>query len=123
MTGRIAIVTGASSGIGEGIAIAFGAEGATVILGGRRLAELDRVAAAVTAAGGKALPVPGDVRHEADVLKLFEAAKSNFGRLDVLVNNAGVTAHKPIDEMSLEFWNDVLAVNLTAPFIARRAKR
>ncbi len=120
MTGRIAIVTGASGGIGEGIATAFGAEGATVILGGRKVAELDRVASAITSAGGKALPVPGDVRNEADVIKLFEAAKSNFGRLDVLVNNAGITAHKPIDEMSLDFWNDVIAVNLTAAFIATR---
>jgi NAD(P)-dependent dehydrogenase (short-subunit alcohol dehydrogenase family) len=120
MTGRIAIVTGASGGIGEGIATAFGAEGATVVLGGRRLPELDRVAAAVTAAGGKALAVPGDVRQEADILKMFETVKSTFGRLDVLVNNAGITAHKPIDEMSLEYWNDVLAVNLTAAFLATR---
>ena len=96
MTGRIAIVTGASSGIGEGIATAFGAEGATVVLGGRRPAELDRVAAAVTAAGGKALALPGDVRQEADILKLFETVKNTFGRLDVL------------------------AVNLTAPFLATR---
>jgi NAD(P)-dependent dehydrogenase (short-subunit alcohol dehydrogenase family) len=120
MTGRVAIVTGASSGIGEGIAKAFGAEGATVVLGGRRIAELERVAAAVTQAGGTALAVPGDVRRESDVLALFATAARTYGRLDVLVNNAGVTAHKPIDEMSLEYWNDVLAVNLTAAFLATR---
>ena len=120
MTGRVAIVTGASSGIGEAIAIAFGREGASVVLGGRRVEELERVAAAVTTAGGHALPVPGDVRNEADVIALFAGAKRAYGRLDVLVNNAGVTAHQPIDEMSLEYWNDVVAANLTSAFLATR---
>jgi NAD(P)-dependent dehydrogenase (short-subunit alcohol dehydrogenase family) len=120
MTGRVAIVTGASSGIGEGIACAFGAEGASVVLGGRRVSELERVASIITKAGGSAIAVPGDVRLEADVLALFAAAQRTYGRLDILVNNAGVTAHKPIDEMSLEYWNDILAVNLTAAFLATR---
>jgi NAD(P)-dependent dehydrogenase (short-subunit alcohol dehydrogenase family) len=120
MTGRIAIVTGASSGIGEGIATSFGAEGATVVLGGRRIEELQRVAKLIEASGGKALAVPGDVRNEADVIGLFATVKETYGRLDVLVNNAGITAHKPIDEMSLEYWNDVLAVNLTSVFLATR---
>ncbi len=120
MTGRVAIVTGASSGIGEAIATAFGAEGAHVVLGGRRVEELRRVAAVIEKAGGKALPAPGDMRREADVLELFAAAKRAYGRLDVLVNNAGVTAHKPIDEMSLDYWNDILAANLTSAFLATR---
>ena len=120
LSGRVAIVTGASSGIGGGIAQAFGAEGARLVLGGRRVTELERVAAAVERAGGSAIAVPGDVRREADVIALFDAARATFGRLDVLVNNAGVTAHKPIDEMSLEYWNDIVAVNLTAAFIATR---
>jgi len=120
MTGRVAIVTGASSGIGEAIARAFGAEGASVVLGGRRVSELERVTSIITGAGGSAIAVPGDVRREADVLALFAAAQRVYGRLDVLVNNAGVTAHKPIDEMTLEYWNDVLAVNLTAAFLATR---
>jgi NAD(P)-dependent dehydrogenase (short-subunit alcohol dehydrogenase family) len=120
MTGRVAIVTGASGGIGEGIATAFGAEGASVVLAGRRLEELERIAGVIASTGGRAVAVPGDVRREADVLKLFAAAKSSFGRLDVLVNNAGVTAHKPIDEMSLEYWNDILAANLTSAFLATR---
>jgi NAD(P)-dependent dehydrogenase (short-subunit alcohol dehydrogenase family) len=120
MKGRVAIVTGASSGIGEAIALAFGAEGARVVLGGRRPSELERVTSLITRAGGSAIAVPGDVRREADVLDLFAAAQRTYGRLDVLVNNAGVTAHKPIDEMSLEYWNDILAVNLTAAFLATR---
>ncbi len=120
MTGKVAIVTGASSGIGEAIARAFAAEGARVVLGGRRVNELERVTSLITGAGGSAIAVPGDVRREADVLALFAAAQRTYGRLDVLVNNAGVTAHKPIDEMSLEYWNDILAVNLTAAFLATR---
>jgi NAD(P)-dependent dehydrogenase (short-subunit alcohol dehydrogenase family) len=120
MTGRVAIVTGASSGIGEAIATAFGAEGAQVVLGGRRVEELSRVASVITRAGGSALMVPGDVRREADVLDLFATVQRTYGRLDVLVNNAGVTAHKPIDEMTLEYWNDILAANLTSAFLATR---
>lgn len=120
MHGRVAIVTGASSGIGEAIATAFGAEGASVVLGGRRVSELERVTSVITSAGGSAIAVPGDVRREADVLELFAAARRAYGRLDVLVNNAGVTAHTPIDEMSLEYWNDIVAVNLTAAFLATR---
>ena len=120
MTGRVAMVTGASSGIGEAIASAFGAEGAVLVLGGRRVPELQRVAAAITRAGGSALAIPGDVRREADILELFATVKRTYGRLDVLVNNAGVTAHKPIDEMSLEYWNDILAANLTSAFLATR---
>ena len=120
LRGRVAVVTGATSGIGEGIALAFGAEGATVVLGGRRVDALERVAAAITQAGGSALAVPGDMRRERDVVELFATAKRTYGRLDVLVNNAGVTAHKPIDEMSLEYWNDVVAINLTAAFLGTR---
>jgi NAD(P)-dependent dehydrogenase (short-subunit alcohol dehydrogenase family) len=120
MDGRVAIVTGASSGIGEAIAIAFAHEGARVVLGGRRVEELERVAGVIKRAGGTAVTAPGDVRREADVLELFAAAKRTYGRLDVLVNNAGVTAHKPIDEMSLDYWNDVLAANLTSAFLATR---
>lgn len=120
MSGRVAIVTGASSGIGEAIATAFGREGARVVLGGRRVEELERVAAVITSAGGSAVAVPGDVRREADILELFATTKRTYGRLDVLVNNAGVTAHKPIDEMSLEYWNDILAANLTSAFLATR---
>src|SRR5271170_124406 len=80
MPGRVAIVTGASSGIGEAIACAFGAEGAHVVLGGRRVSELERVTSVITRAGGSAIAVPGDVRREADVLELFAAAQRTYGR-------------------------------------------
>jgi len=64
--------------------------------------------------------VPGDVRSENDILALFAATMQAYGRLDVLVNNAGVTAAKPIEEMSLEYWNDIVATNLTSAFLASR---
>jgi NAD(P)-dependent dehydrogenase (short-subunit alcohol dehydrogenase family) len=120
MDGRVGIITGASGGIGEGIAQAFAREGAHVVLAARRKPELDRVAATITAAGGSALVVPTDMRSETGVTALIAAAVATFGRLDVLVNNAGITAHRPIDEMSLDYWNDVIAVNLTSAFLASR---
>ena len=120
LTGRSAVVTGASGGIGAGIALALGRAGAHVILAARRAEELERVANEIRATGGSALAVPTDVKREADIVALIATAVKTFGRLDVLVNNAGITAHKPIDEMSLDYWNEVLAVNLTSAFLATR---
>ena len=120
MSGPVAVVTGASAGIGEAIAVALAAAGLRVVLAARRIDELERVAAVIAAAGGSAHPVACDVTHEEDIVDLFAEAKLHFGRVDVLVNNAGMTAHKPIDEMTLDYWNDVLAVNLTSAFLASR---
>jgi NAD(P)-dependent dehydrogenase (short-subunit alcohol dehydrogenase family) len=120
MTGKTVIVTGASGGIGEGIALAFARTGATVVLAARRRDALETVAATIAAAGGHALVVPTDMTSENDVVALVARAAQVTGRIDVLVNNAGITAHKPIDEMSLDYWNNVLAVNLTSAFLASR---
>jgi NAD(P)-dependent dehydrogenase (short-subunit alcohol dehydrogenase family) len=120
LSGRVAVITGASGGIGEGISLAFAREGAHVVLAARRKAELDRVAADIAAAGGSALAAPCDMRSEADVIALFTQTIATFGRVDVLVNNAGITAHRPVDEMSLDYWNEVIAVNLTSAFLASR---
>jgi NAD(P)-dependent dehydrogenase (short-subunit alcohol dehydrogenase family) len=120
LDGRVAVVTGASSGIGEAIATTFASAGARVVLAARRLDELERVAAAIRTAGGHAVPVRCDVTREADVVALFAATHDACARLDILVNNAGITAHKPIDEMSLDYWNDVLAANLTSAFLCSR---
>lgn len=120
MSDRVAIVTGASSGIGAAIATAFAREGARVVLGARRKDALERVVAGIEAEGGTALAVPCDVTREDDVIALFAAALQAYGRLDVLVNNAGRSGHRPLDEMTLAFWNEVVAVNLTAAFLASR---
>ncbi len=117
---RVAIVTGASSGIGKGIAEAFAAEGAKTVLAARRQNVLDEIAAALRAKGGEVLPVAADVTKEADVAALFAKTKAAYGRVDIVVNNAGVAAGRPIDEMTLEYWNDVVAVNLTAAFLMSR---
>jgi NAD(P)-dependent dehydrogenase (short-subunit alcohol dehydrogenase family) len=121
LAGKVAIVTGASSGIGEAIARAFSAEGAAVVLAARRVEKLQAIAAELEAQGGAPLVVPCDVTSEAEVEHLFEATMERHGRLDLLVNNAGVTSGAPLDEFSLELWQQVVATNLTGPFLCSRA--
>ena len=115
---RVAIVTGASSGLGRAVAEMFAAEGAKVVLAARRKAMLDEIAAGIEKQGGTALAVATDVTKEADVIALFEAAKEKFGRVDVLINNAGVPNFKPTEEMSLADWQAVVDLNLTGAFRA-----
>ena len=117
---KIAIVTGASSGIGKSIATAFAAEGASVVLASRRKEKLDEVAAAIRGKGGIARVVLTDVTVEAQVSSLFEEVWEQFGRLDILVNNAGISQGGPPDEISLETWQRVVDLNLTAPFLCSR---
>src|ERR1700740_3308519 len=90
---KIAIVTGASNGIGRGIAETFAAEGAKTVLVARRAELLDEVAAGIRSRGGEALPVPTDLAQEEAVTALFARVVESYGRLDVLVNNAGVATH------------------------------
>ncbi|CAN0156661.1 unnamed protein product [Phaeothamnion confervicola] len=117
---RVAIVTGASSGIGKGIAEAFAAAGAKTVLVARRKDDLETLARSMGQSGGTALAVPCDVTQEADVVALFQRAQSAFGRVDVVVNNAGVASGVAIDALTLGQWNDVVAINLTAVFLMCR---
>ncbi len=117
---KVAIVTGASSGIGRGIAEMFAAEGAKTVIAARRKEQLDEIVAAVTKAGGTALAVPTDVTQEDQVEALFAKTKAAYGRVDVLVNNAGVPTHINTEDITLKYWNDVMAVNLTGMFLCAR---
>ena len=120
LQGKIAIVTGASNGIGRGIAETFAAEGAKTVLVARRAALLDEVAAAIKSRGGEALPVPSDLTKEDAVTALFALVQKTFGRLDVLVNNAGIATHRNTEDITLEYWREALDINITAPFLCAR---
>ena len=119
--GRVAIVTGASSGIGRACARALAREGARLVLGGRRRARLDEVAAELTAAGGQAHGVPGDVREEAACRALVDAALERFGALDCLVNAAGVIGSGGLMQTEPGEWDRVMDSNLRSVYLMTRA--
>lgn len=112
ITGRVVAVTGASGGIGAATAVELGARGARLVLGARRADRLEAVADRVRAAGGTAVTVPMDVRDRADHAALVARARAEFGRLDVLVANAGVGRVRPLDELPIEEWDEMIDVNL-----------
>ncbi len=118
LTGRTALVTGASGGIGAAIARALHAQGATVGLSGTRVGVLEELAAAL---GGRAVPVPGDLSSAEGVEALAKDAEAALGRIDVLVNNAGLTRDQLAMRMKDDDWQTVLDVNLTAAFRLSRA--
>src|SRR6202167_5548188 len=101
LTGKVAVVTGASKGIGAGIAKALGAAGAAVVVNYSSSKEgADRVVAEIAGSGGKAIAIQGDVSKAADVKRLFAETKKAFGSLDVLVNNAGVYMFAPLEAVT-----------------------
>ncbi|GJD86946.1 MULTISPECIES: SDR family oxidoreductase [Methylobacterium] len=119
MIERIAMVTGAGSGIGRAVAGAFAAAHYGVVLSGRRLAPLEQVAAEI---GGNTIVVESDVTAPDQVDRLFARTREAFGRIDVLFNNAGIfTKAAPIDEIDLEDWRASLDTNLTGAFLCTRA--
>ena len=117
---RIAVITGASAGIGQSIAGAFAAQGAKTVLASRSREKLEVVANQIQSAGGQVNVVPTDVTVEQEVIDLFRQTLDTFGRVDILVNNAGVSKGGPTDELSLEVWQQVLDVNLTGAFLCSR---
>ena len=121
LEGRVAVVTGASSGIGEACAISFVQKGAKVVLAARRAERLTALVGRLEASGGEALAVTTDVTREADVDNLFKQAVDRFGTVDVLINNAGIADSTPVDEMPLELWHRVIETNLTSAFLCSRA--
>ncbi|WP_037034102.1 SDR family NAD(P)-dependent oxidoreductase [Rahnella sp. WP5] len=121
LPGKVAVVTGASSGIGAGIANALGAEGATVIVNyASSEKSANTVVASIEAAGGKAFAVQADMSKSADVVRLFDKVKADHGKLDVLVNNAGVAVFEMISDMTEDAFHKQFNVNVLGYFLAIR---
>jgi NAD(P)-dependent dehydrogenase (short-subunit alcohol dehydrogenase family) len=115
---KVAVVTGAGSGIGKAVALALAAEGYAVVLAGRRKEALEQTVHDAAPHGSRMLAVPTDVTSPASVRALFDRTREAFGRIDVLFNNAGVGAPGvPLDELSVEQWQAVVDTNLTGPFL------
>lgn len=123
LDGKVAIITGASSGIGKAAATLFAANGAAVVLVARRQKSLDELVRYIEERGGRALSVAGDVRDEQTHQEAVSAAQSAFGGLHIAFNNAGtVGTIKPLAELDPSDWSEVMAVNLTAAFFGARAQ-
>ena len=121
LANKVAIVTGASSGIGHATARLFAREGASVVVTARRQAELDGLVGQIVAAGGQAVAVAGDAKDEAVAKRVVEAAQHHFGGLDIAFNNAGAIGETgPIQDVSLAGWRDVLDTNLTSAFLGAK---
>ena len=118
MQNRIAFVTGASRGIGRACALALSAAGARVVLAARQLGKLEQVAAEVRATGGEAFVVEMDLRAPESIRAAFAKTTKEFGRVDILVNNGGITKDGLAVRMKQEYWDAVLATNLTGAFLA-----
>src|SRR5215469_16072804 len=120
--GKVALVTGAGSGIGRAVSLAFQSVGYSVVLAGRRLSELEKTAAMADFNKGEMLAVPTDVSQPDSVQAAFVKTEEAFGRLDVLFNNAGITAPGvPLEDLTYEQWTQVLDVNLTGAFLCAQA--
>ena len=117
------LITGASSGIGAAAAVLFAAEGANLVLGARRQAELQHLVGQITKSGGKAICLAGDVTDEAYAKALVDLAESHFGGLDGAFNNAGTVGDMvPVPVMKTENWHNVLATNLSSAFFCAKAQ-
>jgi NAD(P)-dependent dehydrogenase (short-subunit alcohol dehydrogenase family) len=121
LKGRVALVTGASSGIGEACALTFAQKGAKVVLAARRAERLEALVDRIAGLRSEALAVTTDVTDETAVQNLFDRAVERFGTVDVVLNNAGIADSTAVDEMPLELWDRVIRTNLTSAFLCSRA--
>lgn len=121
LVGKVAVVTGSSSGIGKAIALRFGEEGAKVIVTARRQALCEQTAKEICRKGGEAFVIQADVSHESQVDTLFDKAMQQYGRLDIAVNNAGIFGGRRIGETTAKAFDEVMNVNLRGTFLCCRA--
>jgi NAD(P)-dependent dehydrogenase (short-subunit alcohol dehydrogenase family) len=117
---RVAVITGAGRGVGRATARLLAREGARVVLFSRTQAHIEEVRQEIESLGGQALAIAGDVAREEDVRSLFQKAKGVYGRVDILVNSAGIVALRPFVDMDAETWDRVIAVNLRGTFLCCR---
>src|SRR5579864_4963299 len=120
LKGKVAVVTGGSSGLGVTFARALAEVGANIVLAARRLDKLNEVGDDLTRLGVKVKPVQCDVSKQDQVQSLIDETLKTFGRLDIIVNNAGIAAMSPATEIAVEEWNRVVSVNLTGTFLCAR---
>ena len=120
LDGHIAVITGASKGLGREMAEALAAAGAKVVLVARNEALLTEVVRGIRARGGTADSMQADVTDEAAAVEVDQFAREAFGVCDILINNAGINNRKPIEEMSFDEWHEIIEVNLTGPFLMSR---
>ena len=120
LSGRVAVVTGSTAGLGEGIARRLAAEGAAVVVSGRRVELGQAVAGAIQDAGGQASFVHADVSIETDCVNLIGSTLDRYGHVDILVNNAAVTPVEPAGAQSVALWDEIFAVNVRGAFVCVR---
>jgi len=112
IAGKVVVITGASSGLGEATARHLSAEGPTVALGARRVDRLKSIADELTGRGGKALTMATDVTQVDQVKRLVDQAVQTYGRIDVMINNAGLMPHSPLERLKIDDWNRTIDVNI-----------
>jgi NADP-dependent 3-hydroxy acid dehydrogenase YdfG len=110
--GKVVVITGASSGLGEATARHLSVQGATVVLGARRTDRIKPLADELSKSGGKALAVPTDVTQVDQVKRLVDAAVQTYGRIDVMINNAGLMPHSPLERLKIDEWDRMIDVNI-----------
>jgi NAD(P)-dependent dehydrogenase (short-subunit alcohol dehydrogenase family) len=121
LSGKVALITGGGTGIGRATALAFAREGASVAVAGRRLEKLKEVIGEIEKQGGKAIALECDVTRSAQVERTVEETAKRFGKLNVLVNNAGMVHVSTVESISEEEWDRVMTVNVKGPFLMSRA--
>lgn len=121
ISGKVAVITGGSMGLGRSMAVGFGAAGAKVVIASRTKRLIEETADEITKKGGEALAVSVDIRSQEDIEKMFNAAAERYGRVDIVVNNAGIAPMNKTIDISDEEWDNVISTNLKSTFLVSKA--